>query len=71
MVCLVKPKIVSWNVRDKWYRIRDLIRECKADNVYKRLNWSLFLRMWCLVYGVVNIWIGHTWGREGLLGGYF
>lgn len=62
---LIKPKILSWNVRglnerDKRLRIGRLIMF-----VYKKLNWSIFLGLWCAVYGFVNMWIGVIWGRKG------
>jgi hypothetical protein len=65
-----KKKILSWyvrglNERDKRLRIGRLIMF-----VYKKLNWSIFLGLWCAVYGFVNMWISVFWGRKGLLEGF-
>jgi hypothetical protein len=72
----MKPKILSWNLRglnqrDKRLRIWSLLRIWKVIFfVFKKLNWSLFLGLWCTVYGVVSMWIGIIWDREGLPEGF-
>jgi hypothetical protein len=37
---------------------------------YKKLNWSICRGLLCVVCEAVNIWIGVTWGQEGLLEGF-
>jgi hypothetical protein len=70
---LMKPNVLSWNVRglndrDKSLKIRGLIRDWKGLLfVYSKLSWRLFLQLWWVVYGVVNMCIGVIWGREGRL----
>jgi exonuclease III len=68
----MKPKILSWNVRglnerDKRLRIRSLLRDWKVDIVcLQETKLEFVSRAVCAVYGVVNMWIGVIWGREGL-----
>jgi hypothetical protein len=57
-------KILSWNVRglnegDKRLRVRNLLRQWKADIIcFRKLNWNSFLAVLCEACGDVSMWIG-------------
>jgi hypothetical protein len=74
-VCLMKLKILSWNVRglneeEKRMRIKGLIREWMEDIVYLQETKLQFINREVLrVYGVVLMWIGVFLGSRGASGG--
>jgi hypothetical protein len=56
---LMKPKLLSWNVRvlnegDKCLRVRNLLREWKVDIVFKKLSLKSCLVVLCVGYGVAS-----------------
>jgi endonuclease/exonuclease/phosphatase family metal-dependent hydrolase len=68
---LMKPKILSWNVRglnelDKRLRIKGLIRDWKVDVVcLMETKMEVILERWFAVCGDANMWIGVIWGLVG------